>query len=79
MSKLLAMNLYFIQRPRNAIGMLKAPTFIPCMFFLNHSMKRWMRQWTAFAERIRQLGHYAPATLQSFLSLTHLTENWREK
>jgi starvation-inducible DNA-binding protein len=26
------------------------------------------------AERIRQLGHYAPATLQSFLQLTHLTE-----
>ena len=26
------------------------------------------------AERIRQLGHYAPATLKEFLSLTHLTE-----
>ena len=31
------------------------------------------------AERIRTLGHYAPATLQSFLSLTHLTEASREK
>jgi len=31
------------------------------------------------AERIRQLGHYAPATLQSFLSLTHLTEKLGEK
>ena len=27
------------------------------------------------AERIRQLGHYAPATLKSFLELTHLTEH----
>ncbi|GAB3918257.1 Dps family protein [Larkinella terrae] len=26
------------------------------------------------AERIRQLGHYAPGTLKSFLQLTHLTE-----
>lgn len=26
------------------------------------------------AERIRSLGHYAPATLKSFLELTHLTE-----
>lgn len=31
------------------------------------------------AERIRSLGHYAPATLKSFLSLTHLTEISREK
>lgn len=28
----------------------------------------------AVAERIRALGHYAPATLSSYLSLTHLTE-----
>ena len=26
------------------------------------------------AERIRSLGHYAPATMKSFLDLTHLTE-----
>jgi starvation-inducible DNA-binding protein len=31
------------------------------------------------AERIRQLGHYAPATLKEFLSLTHLTEKLSEK
>lgn len=31
------------------------------------------------AERIRSLGHYAEATLQSFLKLTHLTEQTREK
>lgn len=30
------------------------------------------------AERIRTLGHYAPATLKSYLSLTHLTEVTRE-
>ena len=27
------------------------------------------------AERIRQLGHYAPASLKTFLQLTHLTEH----
>ncbi len=30
------------------------------------------------AERIRSIGHYAPATLKSYLSLTHLTEKNRE-
>lgn len=29
------------------------------------------------AERIRSLGHYAPATLKSFLDLTHLSEQSR--
>ncbi|HVA98840.1 MAG TPA: DNA starvation/stationary phase protection protein [Bacteroidia bacterium] len=31
------------------------------------------------AERIRSIGHYAPATLKSYLSLTHLTETTSEK
>ncbi len=31
------------------------------------------------AERIRSIGHYAFATLKSFLELTHLTEVNREK
>lgn len=31
------------------------------------------------AERIRTLGHYTPATLKSYLSLTHLTEMASEK
>lgn len=31
------------------------------------------------AERIRSIGHYAPATLKAFLSLTHLTEAASEK
>ncbi len=30
------------------------------------------------AERIRALGHYAPATLKSYLELTHLSEQSRE-
>jgi starvation-inducible DNA-binding protein len=31
------------------------------------------------AERIRALGHYAPATLKIFLELTHLSEQLRSK
>ncbi len=31
------------------------------------------------AERIRSLGHFAPATLKSYLGLTHLTEQNREQ
>lgn len=33
----------------------------------------------SIAERIRSLGHYVPATLQSYLSLTHFTEQNGEK
>lgn len=31
------------------------------------------------AERIRALGHYAPATMKAYMELTHLTEQIREK
>ena len=31
------------------------------------------------AERIRALGHYAPATMRAYLGLTHLSEQSREK
>jgi starvation-inducible DNA-binding protein len=31
------------------------------------------------AERIRSLGHYAPATLKSFLELTHFSETLHER
>jgi starvation-inducible DNA-binding protein len=31
------------------------------------------------AERIRSLGHYAPASLKEYLELTHLSEQSREK
>lgn len=31
------------------------------------------------AERIRQIGHYAPATVKQFLQLTHLTEKLGQK
>jgi starvation-inducible DNA-binding protein len=33
----------------------------------------------AVAERIRSIGHYAPGSLQSYLDLTHLTEQTRTK
>jgi len=32
----------------------------------------------SIAERIRSIGHFAPATLKSYLSLTHLSELTRE-
>ncbi|TGD77554.1 Dps family protein [Hymenobacter wooponensis] len=47
-----------------------------------HSMHRYFEELyqqatdraDQVAERIRQLGHYAPASLKTFLQLTHLTE-----
>lgn len=33
----------------------------------------------SIAERIRSIGHFAPASMKSYLSLTHLSEQMREK
>ena len=33
----------------------------------------------SIAERIRSIGHFAPASMKSYLSLTHLSEQTREK
>ena len=45
------------------------------LFFEEHynDIKRFT---DSVAERIRKLGHYAPATLKEFLELTHLTEKY---
>ena len=33
----------------------------------------------SMAERIRSIGHYAPATMREYLALTHLTEKNQER
>jgi starvation-inducible DNA-binding protein len=79
LSHILADEFVLYTKTRNAHWNLEGPDF--------HSMHEWFESQynelaeivDKLAERIRMLGHYAPATLKQFLELTHLTEQTREK
>jgi starvation-inducible DNA-binding protein len=79
LSHVLADEFVLYTKTRNAHWNVEGPDF--------HSMHLWFElQYNELAEivdkiaeRIRMLGHYAPATLKQFLELTHLTEQSRAK
>jgi starvation-inducible DNA-binding protein len=79
LSHVLADEFLLYAKTRNAHWNVEGPDF--------HSMHTWFESQynelaemvDKIAERIRMLGHYAPATLKQFLELTHLTEQSRAK
>jgi starvation-inducible DNA-binding protein len=79
MSKLLADEFVLYTKTRNAHWNVEGPNFHTMHIFFESQYEALDETMDSVAERIRQLGHYAPATLQSFLSLTHLTEKLGEK
>lgn len=74
MSKLLADEFVLYTKTRNAHWNVEGPDFHTKHVFFEEQYNQLDDIMDSVAERIRQLGHYAPATLQSFLQLTHLTE-----
>ncbi|GJM29705.1 MAG: DNA starvation/stationary phase protection protein [Cyclobacteriaceae bacterium] len=44
--------------------------------FFEESYNKIKEQVDSIAERLRKIGHYAPATLEKFLELTHLSEEY---
>jgi starvation-inducible DNA-binding protein len=74
LSKLLADEFVLYTKTRNAHWNVEGPDFHTKHLFFESQYEQLDDTMDSVAERIRQLGHYAPATLQSFLSLTHLTE-----
>ena len=74
LSKLLADEFVLYTKTRNAHWNVEGPDFHSMHIFFEQQYNALDETMDSVAERIRQLGHYAPATLQSFLSLTHLTE-----
>jgi starvation-inducible DNA-binding protein len=74
LSKLLADEFVLYTKTRNAHWNVEGPDFHSMHIFFGQQYEALDDTMDGVAERIRQLGHYAPATLQSFLSLTHLTE-----
>ena len=79
MSKLLADEFVLYTKTRNAQWNVEGPDFHTKHVFFEEQYEQLDEIMDSVAERIRQLGHYAPATLQSFLQLTHLTEKLEQK
>ncbi|MBN8853951.1 MAG: DNA starvation/stationary phase protection protein [Sphingobacteriales bacterium 50-39] len=79
LSKLLADEFVLYTKTRNAHWNVEGPDFHTMHIFFEQQYEALDETMDSVAERIRQLGHFAPATLQSFLSLTHLTEKLGEE
>src|SRR5215469_8371227 len=79
LSKLLADEFVLYTKTRNAHWNVEGPDFHTMHVFFEQQYEQLDETMDSVAERIRQLGHYAPATLQGFLSLTHLTEKLGER
>jgi len=79
LAKILADEYILYTKTRNAHWNVEGADFYDKHKFFETQFEQLDENIDDTAERIRSLGHYAPATLQSFLSLTHLTEQSREK
>jgi len=79
LTKLLADEFVLYTKTRNAHWNVEGSDFHSMHVFFEQQYNQLDDYMDSVAERIRQLGHYAPATLQSFLALTHLTEKLGEK
>lgn len=74
LSKLLADEYVLYTKTRNAHWNVEGPDFHAMHLFFESQYNQLDEIMDSVAERIRSIGHYAPATLNSFLQLTHLSE-----
>ncbi|MEO8414561.1 MAG: DNA starvation/stationary phase protection protein [Ginsengibacter sp.] len=74
LSKLLADEFLLYTKTRNAHWNVEGPDFHAMHLFFESQYEQLDEIMDSVAERIRTIGHYAPATLKSFLELTHLSE-----
>jgi starvation-inducible DNA-binding protein len=66
-------------KTRNAHWNVEGPDFSGIHKFFEEQYRQLEDIIDSVAERIRSIGHYADASLQGFLKLTHLSEKSREK
>lgn len=78
LSTLLADEFLLYTKTRNAHWNVEGSDFYTKHKFFEAQYEQLDEIMDDVAERIRVLGHYAPATLKQFLQLTHLTEQSRE-
>ncbi len=74
LAKLLADEYVLYTKTRNAHWNVEGACFYEKHKFFESQFEQLDDMIDKVAERIRSLGHYATATLKSFLELTHLTE-----
>ena len=74
LSKILADEFVLYAKTLNAHWNLEGPDFHSVHLYFEELYEQSEEFSDSVAERIRQLGHYAPASLKNFLALTHLTE-----
>jgi len=74
LAKLLADEFVLYTKTLNAHWNVEGKDFHSMHIFLEEQYNQLQEHADSVAERIRSIGHYAPATLKSFLELTHLTE-----
>jgi starvation-inducible DNA-binding protein len=79
LSKILADETVLYIKTKNAHWNIEGSDFYDKHKFFEAQFGQLDDMIDSVAERIRTIGHYAPATMQSYLSLTHLTEQTREK
>ncbi|WP_367866624.1 Dps family protein [Pedobacter sp. WC2423] len=79
LSKILADEFLLSTKTRNAHWNVEGPDFYNKHKFFEAQYIQLEEIVDEVAERIRTLGHYAPATLKQYLELTHLSEESREK
>jgi starvation-inducible DNA-binding protein len=79
LSKTLADEFILYTKTRNAHWNVEGADFYNKHVFFEQQYNQLSDITDSVAERIRTLGHYAPATLKQFLELTHLTEAKSEK
>ncbi|OCX52122.1 DNA starvation/stationary phase protection protein [Mucilaginibacter sp. PPCGB 2223] len=74
LNSILADEFLLYTKTRNAHWNVEGPDFHSMHLFFETQYEVLDELMDDVAERIRSLGHYAPATLKSFLELTHFTE-----
>lgn len=79
LNSILADEYILYTKTRNAHWNVEGPDFHSKHIFFETQYQQLDENMDSVAERIRSLGHYAPATLKSFLELTHLSEALRSK
>ena len=79
LAKILADETVIYIKTKNAHWNVEGSDFYEKHLFFETQFKQLDELIDSVAERIRTIGHYAPATLTSYLSLTRLTEVTRSK
>jgi starvation-inducible DNA-binding protein len=74
LAKLLADEFILYTKTRNAHWNIEGADFHTVHLFFESQYQQLEEVVDGVAERMRKIGHYAPATLNQFLQLTHLTE-----